>query len=37
MGNLDLVDPDNRRPVDFSRLELEMDGLVRDLEDGFSV
>jgi (1->4)-alpha-D-glucan 1-alpha-D-glucosylmutase len=31
--NLDLVDPDNRRPVDFSRLESEMDRLGRHLED----
>ena len=33
LWNLNLVDPDNRRPVDFSRLESEMDGLARHLED----
>ncbi len=33
LWDFNLVDPDNRRPVDFSRREAEMEGLARRLED----
>jgi (1->4)-alpha-D-glucan 1-alpha-D-glucosylmutase len=33
LWDLNLVDPDNRRPIDFARREAEMDGLARRLED----